>query len=148
MLSEEVGNARGRHRRGVGGASLSTPELTLLEPLTRSEEWLRAARRARLLSWLSLPWMGAEGAIALLSVANGYATLANCYVRLGKLDEALDAVARGEEVVAVYRLRGYLRGGGCARGGHRARDSSLRRGTSPGSSSTMPKGRRARCSGS
>ena len=29
-------------------------------------------------------------------------------IRLGKLDEALDAVARGEEVVAVYRLRGYL----------------------------------------
>jgi divalent metal cation (Fe/Co/Zn/Cd) transporter len=31
--------------------------------------WLRAARRARLLSWLSLAWMTAEGAVGLLAGA-------------------------------------------------------------------------------
>lgn len=31
----------------------------------RSPEWLRAARRARRLSWLSLLWMGAEGAVGI-----------------------------------------------------------------------------------
>ncbi len=36
-------------------------------PLTRSGEWHAAARRARWLSWLSLVWMGAEGAIALVA---------------------------------------------------------------------------------
>jgi divalent metal cation (Fe/Co/Zn/Cd) transporter len=49
---------------------VSTRELAslpLVEPgqLTRSREWHAAARKARLLSWLSLAWMGAEGAIAL-----------------------------------------------------------------------------------
>ncbi len=33
-----------------------------------SEEWLQAARRARLLSWLSLAWMGTEG---LVGIATG-----------------------------------------------------------------------------
>ena len=37
-------------------------------PLARSNEWLRAARRARLLSWLSLAWMGTEG---ILGIAAG-----------------------------------------------------------------------------
>lgn len=31
----------------------------------RSQEWLRAARRARLLSWLSLAWMGTEGVVGI-----------------------------------------------------------------------------------
>jgi divalent metal cation (Fe/Co/Zn/Cd) transporter len=31
----------------------------------RSQEWLRAARRARMLSWLSLAWMGTEGVIGI-----------------------------------------------------------------------------------
>lgn len=32
----------------------------------RSPEWLRAARRARQLSWLSLVWVGAEGAAGIV----------------------------------------------------------------------------------
>jgi divalent metal cation (Fe/Co/Zn/Cd) transporter len=45
---------------------VATQELTVLQPaLVRSPEWHRAAKRARLLSWISLVWMGAEGAIAL-----------------------------------------------------------------------------------
>lgn len=34
-------------------------------PTTHSAEWLQAARRARLLSWISLVWMGSEGVIAV-----------------------------------------------------------------------------------
>ena len=50
---------------------MSTRELTGIElhegvePPARSAEWLRAARQARMLSWLSLAWMGAEGVIAI-----------------------------------------------------------------------------------
>ncbi len=49
---------------------MSTREVASLpvvepEQITRSREWHAAARKARLLSWLSLAWMGAEGAIAL-----------------------------------------------------------------------------------
>jgi divalent metal cation (Fe/Co/Zn/Cd) transporter len=45
-------------------------ELTVVgqAPPARSTEWLRAARRARLLSWLSLAWMGTEG---ILGIATG-----------------------------------------------------------------------------
>jgi divalent metal cation (Fe/Co/Zn/Cd) transporter len=44
-------------------------ELTVVRPSAPapSREWLLAARRARWLSWLSLVWMGAEGAIALVA---------------------------------------------------------------------------------
>lgn len=37
------------------------------EAPTRSPEWLRAARRARRLSWLSLLWMGAEGTVGIVT---------------------------------------------------------------------------------
>ena len=44
-------------------------ELQVLHPRVavaeRSPEWLRAARRARLLSWLSLAWMGTEGVVGI-----------------------------------------------------------------------------------
>lgn len=36
-------------------------------PPTESEEWLRAARRARRLSWISLAWMGTEGLVGIAS---------------------------------------------------------------------------------
>jgi len=35
--------------------------------VTRDARWQRAARRARLLSWLSLAYMAAEGAIAIIA---------------------------------------------------------------------------------
>ncbi len=38
-----------------------------LREIGRSDEWHAAARNARWLSWLSLVWMGAEGAIALVA---------------------------------------------------------------------------------
>ena len=35
--------------------------------LTPSAEWLRAARRAKVLAWVSLAWMGAEGVIGIIA---------------------------------------------------------------------------------
>ena len=40
--------------------------LIQLQPV-RSPEWLRAAKRARRLSWFSLVWMGAEGSIGVVT---------------------------------------------------------------------------------
>jgi hypothetical protein len=34
-------------------------------PASRSPEWLRLARLARLLSWLTLAWMAVEGGVAI-----------------------------------------------------------------------------------
>jgi divalent metal cation (Fe/Co/Zn/Cd) transporter len=46
---------------------MSTRELTLLQPAppARSGEWLAAAKKARLLSWVSLAWMGTEGVVGI-----------------------------------------------------------------------------------
>jgi divalent metal cation (Fe/Co/Zn/Cd) transporter len=35
--------------------------------LAPSAEWLRAARRAKLLAWVSLAWMGAEGVVGIVA---------------------------------------------------------------------------------
>jgi divalent metal cation (Fe/Co/Zn/Cd) transporter len=79
---------------------VSASELTLLEPrLARSEEWLRAARQARLLSWLSLAWMGAEGAIAITA---GVLAGSIALVSFG-LDSAIEGFA---SLVIVWRFTG------------------------------------------
>jgi divalent metal cation (Fe/Co/Zn/Cd) transporter len=74
---------------------------TVLAPAFRagSEEWLRAARRARFLSWLSLAWMGAEGAIAITAglLAGSIALLS-----FG-IDSAIEGVA---SLVIVWRFTG------------------------------------------
>jgi len=48
---------------------VSTRELTVIEPapITRSREWHRHARRARLLSWFSLIWMTIEGVVGVVT---------------------------------------------------------------------------------
>ena len=79
---------------------MSTSELTLLQPrVAPSEEWLRAARRARLLSWLSLAWMGAEGAIA---VTAGILAGSIALLSFG-LDSAIEGIA---SLVIVWRFTG------------------------------------------
>ena len=84
---------------------MSTPDLTAiqpgqrLEPPARSEQWLRAARRARLLSWLSLAWMGAEGGIA---VAAGIMAGSIALIGFG-IDSAIEGLA---SVVIVWRFTG------------------------------------------
>ena len=54
----------------MSGSGTELPVLPLTGPpraSNRDEHWLRAARRARLLSWLSLAWMTVEGALGVLA---------------------------------------------------------------------------------
>jgi divalent metal cation (Fe/Co/Zn/Cd) transporter len=65
-----------------------------------SPEWLRAARRAKALSWLSLVWMGAEGAIAIVA-----GILAGSIALIGfGIDSAIEGFA---SVVIVWRFTGH-----------------------------------------
>ena len=45
----------------------SVPELAAPAALRRDAAWLRTARQARLLSWLSLGWMSVEGVVGLIA---------------------------------------------------------------------------------
>jgi divalent metal cation (Fe/Co/Zn/Cd) transporter len=67
---------------------------------TPDPEWLRAARRARVLSWLSLVWMGAEGAIA---IAAGIVAGSIALIGFG-IDSAIEGVA---SLVIVWRFTGH-----------------------------------------
>ncbi|HXF97460.1 MAG TPA: cation transporter [Gaiellaceae bacterium] len=64
-----------------------------------SDDWLRAARWARLLSWLSLAWMAAEGAIALVA---GVVAGSIALVAFG-IDSAIEGFA---SLVIVWRFTG------------------------------------------
>jgi divalent metal cation (Fe/Co/Zn/Cd) transporter len=66
----------------------------------RSTEWHRAARQARLLSWLSLAWMGAEGAIAMTA---GVLAGSIALISFG-LDSAIEGFA---SLVIVWRFTGW-----------------------------------------
>jgi divalent metal cation (Fe/Co/Zn/Cd) transporter len=83
--------------RGMSG----TTELAVLRPLqpARSAEWHRAARQARRLSWLSLAWMGAEGAIAITA---GVLAGSIALISFG-LDSAIEGFA---SLVIVWRFTG------------------------------------------
>jgi divalent metal cation (Fe/Co/Zn/Cd) transporter len=74
---------------------------TLAQPRGEpNADWLRAARRARALSWLSLAWMGAEGAIAITA-----GILAGSIALIGfGLDSAIEGVA---SLVIVWRFTGH-----------------------------------------
>jgi len=62
-------------------------------------EWLRAARRARALSWLSLAWMGAEGIIAITA-----GIIAGSIALIGfGIDSAIEGLA---SVIIVWRFSG------------------------------------------
>ena len=65
----------------------------------RDAGWQRAARRARLLSWLSLAYMAAEGAIAVIA-----AVPAGSVALLGfGLDSAIEGLA---SVIIIWRFTG------------------------------------------
>ena len=69
------------------------------QAVTRDAGWQRAARQARLLSWLSLAWMVAEGAIAITA-----AVIAGSVALLGfGLDSAIEGLA---SVIVVWRFTG------------------------------------------
>ncbi len=79
---------------------MTTSELAVIHPTpARSEEWLRAAHRARLLSWVSLAWMGAEGAIAITA---GVLAGSIALISFG-LDSVIEGAA---SLVIVWRFTG------------------------------------------
>ena len=76
--------------------STSTAIPAAFEP---SSKWLAAARKAKLLSWLSLVWMGAEGAIAITA-----GILAGSIALIGfGIDSAIEGVA---SLIIVWRFTG------------------------------------------
>jgi divalent metal cation (Fe/Co/Zn/Cd) transporter len=81
----------------VSAQAASTPALA--QRRETSPEWLRAARRAKLLSWLSLAWMGAEGAVA---VTAGIMAGSIALIGFG-VDSAIEGLA---SLVIVWRFTG------------------------------------------
>lgn len=78
---------------------MSTAPATLPQRAAPREEWLRAARRARLLSWISLAWMGAEGALAITA-----GILAGSIALVGfGIDSFIEGIA---SLVIVWRFTG------------------------------------------
>ncbi len=68
-----------------------------------SQEWHRLARRARVLSWVSLGWLGVEAGLALVA-----ALLAGSIALLGfGLDSAIEAMA---SVIVIWRFTGWRTG--------------------------------------
>ena len=82
-------------------ATLPTlPPSAAPQPPPPSSEWLVAARRARALSWLSLVWMGAEGAVAITA-----GILAGSIALIGfGIDSAIEGFA---SLVIVWRFTGH-----------------------------------------
>jgi divalent metal cation (Fe/Co/Zn/Cd) transporter len=79
---------------------LTLPSAVAPQQQPPSAEWLRAAGRARALSWLSLVWMGAEGAIAITA-----GVMAGSIALIGfGLDSAIEGVA---SIVIVWRFTGH-----------------------------------------
>lgn len=64
-----------------------------------SADWLKLARLARLLSWLTLAWMGIEGGVAI-----GAAVVAGSVALLGfGLDSGIEAMA---SIIVIWRFTG------------------------------------------
>lgn len=78
---------------------MSAAPATLERRVAAGEEWLHAARRARLLSWISLAWMGAEGALAITA-----GVLAGSIALVGfGIDSFIEGIA---SLVIVWRFTG------------------------------------------
>lgn len=79
------------------------PTLPLSTAPARAEpspQWLSAARRAKALSWLSLAWMSAEGAIAITA---GITAGSIALIGFG-IDSAIEGFA---SVIIVWRFTGH-----------------------------------------
>jgi divalent metal cation (Fe/Co/Zn/Cd) transporter len=82
-------------------ASVELPTATAVHagPPARDEQWLRDAARARLLSWLSLVWMTAEGAVGVIA-----GLLAGSVALTGfGLSSAVEGLA---SVIVIWRFTG------------------------------------------
>ena len=84
-------------------SDVALPTLPRRQEAPRREptaEWLRAARRAKQLSWLSLVWMGVEGAIAITA-----GILAGSIALIGfGIDSGIEGVA---SLIIVWRFTGH-----------------------------------------
>jgi divalent metal cation (Fe/Co/Zn/Cd) transporter len=84
-------------------SGVSTRELPIAIPASlptaRDGEWLRLARRAKRLSWLSLAWLTVEGSVAIVA---GLTAGSIALVAFG-LDSAIEGVA---SIVIVWRFSG------------------------------------------
>lgn len=81
-----------RRTKATGGAEPT-------RPAKGSADWLRLARTARILSWLTLTWMAVEGGVAI-----GAALAAGSVALLGfGLDSGIEAMA---SVIAIWRFTG------------------------------------------
>jgi divalent metal cation (Fe/Co/Zn/Cd) transporter len=83
---------------------MSAPQLTVLPQSATARPqhghaWLRAARMARLLSWLSLVWMTIEGAVGVIA---GLVAGSVALVGFG-LDSAIEGLA---SVIVIWRFTG------------------------------------------
>ena len=68
-------------------------------PVAMSADWLRRARLARLVSWLTLAWMAIEGGVAI-----GAAVVAGSVALLGfGLDSGIEAMA---SIIVIWRFTG------------------------------------------
>jgi hypothetical protein len=68
-------------------------------PVAGSADWLRLARIARILSWLTLAWMGIEGGVAIAA-----AVVAGSVALLGfGLDSGIEAMA---SIIVIWRFTG------------------------------------------
>jgi divalent metal cation (Fe/Co/Zn/Cd) transporter len=97
-IAAAVGCARTKQyaRAGVGEGEVI---LDPARPHVASEDWIRAARSVRLLSWLSLIWMGVEGGIAIIA-----GVLAGSIALIGfGFDSAIEGFA---SLVIVWRFTG------------------------------------------
>jgi len=66
-------------------------------PVAGSADWLRLARLARILSWLTLVWIGIEGGVAIVAAA-----VAGSVALLG-LDSGFEAMA---SIIVIWRFTG------------------------------------------
>jgi divalent metal cation (Fe/Co/Zn/Cd) transporter len=83
---------------------MSPPTLPLAQSSAQAvavhnDEWLRLARRTRMLSWLSLAWLTVEGTVAIVA---GITAGSVALVAFG-LDSAIEGIA---SVVIIWRFSG------------------------------------------
>ena len=88
-----------RHDRAAPLAVAAAASGRTPGPWPVSADWLRLARLARLLSWLTLAWLGIEGGVAI-----GAALVAGSVALLGfGLDSGIEAMAR---IIVIWRFTG------------------------------------------
>ena len=94
LLPQQTRLARTAGRSEGGGSACAATA-----PGVVSAEWLRLARLARMLSWLTLGWLGIEAGVAI-----GAAVIAGSVALLGfGLDSGIEALA---SIIVIWRFTG------------------------------------------